>query len=182
MELNGPIHSFQDRVSQYQGAGDNIIDTSMVVDHSLRLNVEIAKDSNFNHRVGLYEVINSNGDVRDPLTGAIVQPQDGNYAAVVLSNSYPKTDLLSAPLNSGEMAMSQHQIDSSKFYAPFVTVFGDSSETTYFAFPDANGNAQHIISVGTNQFAIEDSSTGNADFNDLIVSMNFNFTQAPFAI
>jgi hypothetical protein len=71
-------------------------------------------------------------------------------------------------------------------YAPYITTFdAQQRSTTYFAYKEANpGRSSHIVSLGTNRFGMEDSPGGvaNRDFNDITVSMNFNFAEPPFAV
>jgi len=188
--LNGPVESFQDMIGNRQTKGRNVLDTSTIVDRKIKADIDITKSpqpTGFTHRIGLYEVLNKKGDVKDPLTGEIVTAENPNYANVVLSKS-KKIELETSALNQGQLSNSgTYLLDSGKLYAPYMTTFDSQqhSSATYFAYKEANlDRSNHIISLGTNRFGLEDSPIGVAkgDFNDITISMNFNFAGPPFAV
>lgn len=188
--LNGPVESFQDIIGHRQTKGRNVLDTSTIVDRKIKADIDITKSpqpTGFTHRIGLYEVLNKKGDVKDPLTGEIVTAQNPNYANVVLSKS-KKIELDTSALNQGQLSNSgTYLLDSGKLYAPYMTTFDSQqrSSATYFAYKEANlDRSSHIISLGTNRFGLEDSPTAVAkgDFNDITISIKFNFADPPFAV
>ncbi|WP_445240220.1 hypothetical protein [Microcoleus vaginatus] len=190
MALNGPVESFDDQIGNRQTKGRNVLDTSTIVDRKIKADIDITKSpqpTGFTHRIGLYEVLNKKGDVKDPLTGEIVTAENPNYANVVLSTS-KKIELETSALNQGQLSNSgTYLLDSGKLYAPYMTTFDSQqhSSATYFAYKEANlDRSSHIISLGTNRFGLEDSPSAVAkgDFNDITISMKFNFAEPPFAV
>lgn len=188
--LNGPVESFDDIIGNRQTKGRNVLDTSTIVDRKIKADIDITKSPQPNgltHRIGLYEVLNKKGDVKDPLTGEIVTAENPNYPNVVLSKS-KKIELETSALNQGQLSNSgTYVLDSGKLYAPYMTTFDSQqrSSATYFAYKEANlDRSSHIISLGTNRFGLEDSPSAVAkgDFNDITISMKFNFVDPPFAI
>ncbi|MDB9510045.1 antibiotic biosynthesis monooxygenase [Kamptonema animale CS-326] len=188
--LNGPVESFQDIIGDRQTKGRNVLDTSTIVDRQIEADIDITKSpqpTGFTYRIGLYEVLNKKGDVKDLLTGEIVTAENPNYANVVLSK-LKKIELDTSPLNQGQLNNSgSYLLDSGKLYAPYMTTFDSQqrSSATYFAYKEANpDHSSHIISLGANRFGLEDSPSGvvKGDFNDITISMNFNFADPPFAL
>jgi quinol monooxygenase YgiN/oxalate decarboxylase/phosphoglucose isomerase-like protein (cupin superfamily) len=186
--LNGPVLNFQDTISQLQPQGFNLLDTSTIVNRQINVGIQIYKDSDVIHQIGFYPVENIEGTVIDPLTQQPVNPGDFNYANAALSPEN-KLEFSKGELMAGKVENQDNLIlNSGKFYAPFVTTFtpdGLQPTGTYFAYEAANPDqSTRIISLGTNQFGIEDGlgSLADNDFNDVIFNLNLSFAGLSYPI
>ncbi len=186
--LNAPVLNFQDTISQLQPQGVNLLDTSTIVDRLIEVDVQFVKESEVIHQIGFYPVENPQGTVIDPLTNLLVNPGDPNYAFVALSQDN-QLEFNTGGVIPGQVANLENLLlNSGRFYAPFITTLtpdGLQPTATYFAYEAANPDqSTRIISLGTNDFAIEDGAMGFADhdFNDVRFRLNLTFANPPFPI
>ena len=94
-------------------------------------NVQNGTKSNFNHIIGLYEVLNSQGEIKDD-QGNTLKPGDANYALHALTTAIVKNFTVQAGGNDTPSTATQLgsgvSVFAGKSYAPFVIVNGG----TYF--------------------------------------------------
>lgn len=94
--------------------------------------------------VGLYEVANAAGAVRDPRTGKLIQPGDANYAKAALQQRLPEFELADGSIVTDEvepgMLLAPYLI-SDGTVEEFLKTGGEVSGTepqAYFTFAQAN--------------------------------------------
>jgi quinol monooxygenase YgiN/oxalate decarboxylase/phosphoglucose isomerase-like protein (cupin superfamily) len=186
--LNGPVLNFQDTISQLQPQGFNLLDTSTIVARKIDVDIQVYKESDVIHQIGFYPVLDPQGTVIDPLTNLPLNPGDINYANIAISQQN-KLEFSTGGFMPGQAAKLDNLIlDSGQLYAPFVTTFtpdGLQPTATYFAYEAANPNqSTRILSLGTNQFGIEDGlgSLADNDFNDVVFHLNLSFAEPPYPI
>ncbi|NLQ06822.1 hypothetical protein FLX35_01600 [Cylindrospermopsis raciborskii LB2897] len=94
-------------------------------------NVQNGTKSNFNHIIGLYEVLNSQGEIKDD-QGNTLKPGDANYALHALTTAIVKNFTVQAGGNDTPSTATQLgsgvSVFAGKSYAPFVIANGG----TYF--------------------------------------------------
>ncbi|BFM40186.1 Ig-like domain-containing protein [Synechocystis sp. LKSZ1] len=127
----------------------------------------ISGNSIARNQLGFYRVENEQGSIRNPVTGALVNPGDANYTqlALQISNSLGLSsvqNLRSANLAPGFL------------YAPYITTVGENSSNTYFPYRLANSDGiDHVRLLGDNTFGFEDTEGGgDKDYEDLVVQAN----------
>ncbi|WP_061546812.1 DUF4114 domain-containing protein [Cylindrospermopsis raciborskii] len=93
--------------------------------------VQNGTKSNFNHIIGLYEVLNSQGEIKDD-QGKTLKPEDANYALHALTTARVKNFTVQAGGNDTPSTATQLgsgvSVFAGKSYAPFVIANGG----TYF--------------------------------------------------
>ncbi|OPH11435.1 DUF4114 domain-containing protein [Cylindrospermopsis raciborskii] len=93
--------------------------------------VQNGTKSNFNHIIGLYEVLNSQGEIKDN-QGNTLKPEDANYALHALTTARVKNFTVQAGGNDTPSTATQLgsgvSVFAGKSYAPFVIANGG----TYF--------------------------------------------------
>jgi hypothetical protein len=138
---------------------------------SVRFDVEVSREADFNSKLGFYRVVNVQGAVRDGVTGAILTPGDANYTKAALD----PTNL--ANLREFSVADDRTDVFSSLtvsepgLLAPYASVNGN----TLFGFASANPDGRsHFKVLAQNVFAYEDTigtSNGLADFDDMLIAI-----------
>jgi hypothetical protein len=127
------------------------------------------------------------GSILDPLTGTSIAPSNSDYSATILSDGFEK---ISFDLSEMGEKLANTKLNSEfaggKLYAPFIVVddLERDESIAYYGYAEANHDStRHIISLGNNKFGIEDIyEGGDMDFNDIVLSLNFNFSEPPYAI
>lgn len=177
--LNGPIKGLESIISEPQVEGLNILDTSSLVNKTLISQVDVYSDSeNRPLSFGLYTIADFSGAIVSPQGGQLILPDDPLYKTTIFSDDFEKISFnLSNFSNNTSETNFESSLSGGGIYAPYITVDQDGEEFTYFAFEEANPDSlSHIISLGENNFAFEDSfQGGDQDFNDLVLSLNFQF-------
>ncbi|MEO1396172.1 MAG: DUF4347 domain-containing protein [Cyanobacteria bacterium J06634_5] len=143
--------------------------------------IEVLREAAFNNTVGFYQIEDTSGSVRDPLTGNLLAPGDAGYQAAALANrvelslsgSNGSSTSYSAQLNAGNLLSTFLVVDGS--VEALIDANGANDPTVYFNYLGANSDGKdHVRLLGDNVFGYEDlAGGGDSDFNDVIVKMSF---------
>ena len=139
--------------------------------------INIAREANYDSKIGFYKIQNSNGAVTDPTTGDLINPGSIGYkeAALHSINEFNSFGVLNAEDNSAAQ-----KTLTSFTSTNLIALYGEVSDTnqTFFAFSDANSDGlSHFREFGNGVFGFEDLyGGGDNDFDDLIFS--FEFTES----
>ncbi|MBZ8182526.1 DUF4114 domain-containing protein, partial [Oscillatoria salina] len=159
-----------------------VIDLRNETADSFRVDATLYREAALENFVGLYRIENTDGDVRDPLTGELVNPGDDDYLEAALANRLPAFDYT---VPNQTVATSSTTLSGNELIAPFIVAgdpvaplldsTDDEIPEVYFPFIGANPDgADHIRLVGDNAFAFEDlPNAGDSDFNDMILNLQF---------
>ncbi|OPH11438.1 Calx-beta domain-containing protein [Cylindrospermopsis raciborskii] len=138
--------------------------------------VQSGTKSNFNHIIGLYEVMNNQGEIKDN-QGNTLKPEDANYTLHALTTARVKNFTLQAGGNDTPSTATQLgsgvSVLGGKFYAPFAIANGG----TYFP-----GNQGIEDFVAAEQGDINRFSTALPYVRDLVAREGKNgdvFNNAP---
>jgi hypothetical protein len=125
--------------------------------------VELAREADYNATLGFYRVIDSQGTVRDTVTGAVITPGDIGYAEAALSTANrPNLRPFAVADNATDIFTGQ-TVQEAALLAPYGQL-GDG--TTLFAFAAANPDGRcHFKVLGQNIFGFEDLLSTNSDFD-----------------
>ncbi|BAQ64220.1 antibiotic biosynthesis monooxygenase [Geminocystis sp. NIES-3709] len=212
-QLNGPVKGLNAQIGELQTQGINILDTSTLVNKNLTAESHLSiNGDNEPTKIGFYAVVDAEGSIVDPDTGAIIEVGDPRYTEIVMSENFPKI-YLDSPSDSDHVHDdSDHTHDDSdhthddddtdhthdgtenhvhgeseftggEFYAPFVT-FTDSQEQplTYFAYDEANPNDSKHFISLGENNFGIEDNLQDGDFNDLVLELEFEFTDPPFTV
>jgi hypothetical protein len=138
---------------------------------SVRFDVEVSREADFNSKIGFYRVVNAQGAVRDGLTGAILTPGDANYAKAALDpTNLPNLREFSVADDRTDV-FSALTVSEPSFLAPYASVNGN----TLFGFGAANPDGRsHFKVISQNVFGYEDTvgtSNGLVDFDDMLIAV-----------
>lgn len=123
--------------------------------------VSAVSNAGFTNIGGLYEAIDAQGTVIDPISGEEIAVGESGYADAALANSIVE-------LGDGES--SPIQLDGGSVYVPYLL----ANEVRFFsAYEEANADGlDHVQSGSENSFGFEDLlGGGDGDFNDFILSV-----------
>ncbi len=169
------IDSTGDGIAVFQKPGDPFFyDLASVGEGLIRARALASREADFDSTVGFYKVLNQNGDVLDPVSGAVLKPGDSGYAQAALAaeNRVSATGLSRADDQSASEALVFQG-----FGAGFVALFGTVQTTgnAFFSFAGANVDGyNHFKFLGPNKVGFEDQlGGGDRDHNDLIVDLTF---------
>ena len=142
-----------------------------LVDQAVLATLFVAREAMYTNVLGFYRVLDREGRVRDPDSGALLSPGDPRYNAVALAASNRVTELqqIRVPGRAGTLPPRSVILQEDGLLAPFVEVQG----LTYFAYARANPDRlTHIRVLGQNLFGVEDLlGGGDLDFNDIIFGL-----------
>lgn len=149
----------------------DLIDTTGFAPGSqLQVTGSLSREAAFQSALRFYEVLNAQGDVRDPLTGAVLSPGDRGYrdAALHPDNVVISSGAVLTETNWQTVGVS-FTVEASKFYAPVLSVSETSKD--YFAFAAANPDRlSHATGFGPNTIGFEDLfGGGDRDYDDFIL-------------
>jgi quinol monooxygenase YgiN/mannose-6-phosphate isomerase-like protein (cupin superfamily) len=187
-QLSGPTKGLNAIIADRQTEGEVIVDTSTLVNKDLTVEIQISRNADYTSvQLGFYEVQDVSGSILDPLTGTSIAPSNSDYSATILSDGFEK---ISFDLSEMGEKLANTKLNSEfaggKLYAPFIVVddLERDESIAYYGYAEANHDStRHIISLGNNKFGIEDIyEGGDMDFNDIVLSLNFNFSEPPYAI
>ena len=149
--------------------------------------LEIDSEAAFSNTVGFYRIEDTNGAVRDPLTGALIDPSDqSNYAQAALR----QTLQVSQGFSFDESSENDEFVVSGGFLlASFIIADGtvdefltenptntlvDDTPAAYFSVIGANPDgADHVRLLADNVFGFEDlPGGGDQDFNDFVYQLD----------
>ncbi|MGF1523533.1 MAG: DUF4114 domain-containing protein [Leptolyngbyaceae cyanobacterium] len=149
--------------------------------------IEIDTEAAFSNTVGFYRIEDTNGAVRDPLTGALIDPSDqANYAQAALRQTLEVSQGFSfdADAENDEFVVSGGFLMASFIIADgtveeFLTenptnALLDDTPAAYFSVIGANPDgADHVRLLGDNTFGFEDlPGGGDQDFNDFVYQLD----------
>lgn len=144
---------------------------------TLTLRFQMTQASTFNNTVGFYRVEDTQGRVRDPLTGTLIQPGGAGYLQAALANRAvgdlvgrnDRTTTVTATLATNQL-LSTFLVVGGPVSALLDTNPGNDPRV-FFNHVAANGDRQsHVRLLGQNTLGYEDTwGGGDRDFNDVIV-------------
>ncbi len=156
------------------GLGDpapiDLLDTTgFAPDSALQVTGSLSREAAFHSVLRFYEVLNAQGDVRDPVTGAVLAPGDRGYreAALHPGSVVPGSGAELTERDGRTVAVS-FAVAPGKLYAPVLSVSQTSRD--YFAFAAANPDRlAHATGFGPNTIGFEDRfGGGDRDYDDFI--------------
>ena len=161
-------------IGQYQSIAP-VLDLESVPTNlgTISANVEIAREAGIDSSLGFYKILNTDGDVLDPITGDVVTASASNYAEIALGVSNLVTELAGLRADDDSTTSSTiASIDDYSLLAPYAT----SNDQTFFAFEAANSDGiSHIKTLGNNIFGLEDLyGGGDLDYDDIVVRLDFS--------
>ena len=148
-----------------------VIDFTGLDGQAVGFEVELAREAVYNTTVGFYRVIDNQGSVRDPLSGAVISPGDPAYAKAALAATNRPALRTFAVANSSTGTFKDLNVQESALLAPYGQF---ANGTTLFAFADANpDHCSHFKSLGQLVFGFEDQLMGQSDFDydDMVLAV-----------
>lgn len=138
--------------------------------NKLELRMKLSSDTDNDVKVGLYQIQNEEGAVKDPVTGALIYPGSTGYEAAALLPSNVLT-ALSNKSNVRTKSSEEFEEDTTiKMLAPFIE--NESLEATYFSFNEANAEDKHYFkNLGNGTLGVKDHFY-NQDFDDLLIGFD----------
>lgn len=181
---------------------DNLVlDTNEVAENELVISelpqsIEAyGTDADFDNQMGLYLMVNEEGGVQAE-NGDILLPEDDGYASAALNNAVDDFLLRGGSgVNTTPEDLGTTEIPDNSFIGAFLISNGGDlnidqflnqnpnnkfedlgDPVAYFSFAEANPDGRrHLSSLGGGVFGWEDlPNTGDADYNDLIFSLDFS--------
>lgn len=158
-----------DLVASEQGWAP-LLDFTALADQRLSASVRLQRDAALETSAGFYRILDRQGTVRDPLSGALLRPGAAGYAAAALAEAVQEGPLVGLHTPRGQASLREGRVQEQGLLAPYAQVSGDG---TYFAFAAANPDGiEHFLTLGKNVFGFEDlRGGGDRDFNDLVISL-----------
>ena len=167
--------------SQQQGtlSQSELLDLTGMAGPTATLTMSVFREAFYNNIVGLYTVQNAQGQVRDPLTGGLINPGEAGYLQAALANRV----VSNLAGQNGQTLTYTANVATGQLLSTFLVVNGtleallDSNPTNdptvFFNYMAANGDGQdHVRLLGDNVFGYEDIvGGGDRDFNDVIVKV-----------
>ncbi|MFM8524483.1 MAG: DUF4114 domain-containing protein [Cyanobacteriota bacterium] len=158
-----------DLVASEQGLAP-LLDFTALADQTQTVSVRVLRDAARSTTAGFYRILDRQGTVRDPISGALLRPGDRGYGDAALAAAVrggPLDDLRTA---QQQVSVRQGSVLEGGLLAPYAQVAGDG---TYFGFAAANPDRiEHMLRLGANVFGFEDlRGGGDRDFNDLVISL-----------
>ena len=134
------------------------------------LDVSIGREAGLNSSINFYRILDADGTVLDPITGALLRPGASGYGDAALHSSNRVAPLTDLNVSNNQSLSFLTQLDERSLVAPLATV---SDGQRYFAFAAANPDGiQHWISLGANLFGLEDLyDGGDRDFDDAVIAI-----------
>jgi phosphodiesterase/alkaline phosphatase D-like protein len=126
------------------------------------------REAIFSPVFSLYRVLNQEGTVRDPLTGALFNPGDAGYKDASIRGQVGGL----SGLTVGDLTATSGRVtlNETTFLAPMAVVRTPTSEETFYAFAAANTDGlTHFRRLADNVFGLEDvRGGGDLDYDDHI--------------
>jgi RHS repeat-associated protein len=134
------------------------------------LDVSIGREAGLNSSINFYRILDADGTVLDPITGALLRPGASGYGDAALHSSNRVAPLTDLNVSNNKTLSFTTQLDERSLVAPVATV---SDGQRYFAFAAANPDGiQHWTSLGANLFGLEDLyDGGDRDFDDAVIAI-----------
>jgi len=141
----------------------------------LTVDVSSSREALFNSRVGFYVVQDRDGAVIDPISGALIHPEDDGYQQAALSPTNSVTALQGLKATDNHSSDRLETLQGGVVIAPVVEVLEPGKEAIYFSFAAANPDGfNHFQRLASNKIGMEDlPNGGDQDFNDLIMDFSF---------
>jgi hypothetical protein len=158
----------QDQIANLQGKCP-VLDFRSTTGPTL-LNVSIGREAGLNSSINFYRILDADGTVLDPITGALLRPGASGYDDAALHSSNRLAPLADLNVSNDQTLSFTTQLDERALVAPVATV---SDGHRFFAFAAANRDGiQHWNSLGTNVFGLEDLyGGGDRDFDDFVIAI-----------
>lgn len=161
-----------DRLLEADASGNEKINLTAIAD-SLTATFTVYREAALDSTLGFY-VTDGDGGVDDPVTGARLLPGDQGYQQAAMAN---RLDLSLTGTNGKATVVTDIVIEAGGYLSAFLIAGGDNPLTNEVFFSHAGANSDgldHTKLLGDNTFGFEDIlGLGDADFNDLVVSITF---------
>lgn len=164
-----------DRIDDLQSAeAPFVLDLASTGFASVASRVEASREADYDSNVGFYRVLNGNGDVRDPVSGAVLKPGERGYAQAALASA---NRAAASQLSRADDQSASETLVFQSFSDGLVALYGTVVTTgqTFFSFTAANADGyNHFRFLDANKVGFEDLfGGGDRDHNDLIVDLSF---------
>ena len=149
---------------------DLINTTRFAPNTTLQVTGSLSREAAFHSVLRFYEVLNVQGDVRDPITGSVLSPEDRGYGDAAL---HPDSVVMTSGADLTEQNWQtvgiSFAVEAGKIYAPVLSVSETSMD--FFAFGAANPDRlSHATGFGPNTIGFEDLfGGGDRDYDDFIL-------------
>ena len=161
---------------QYSESGGNrIIDLSMLPSsYQAIISIDVSREADYSSYSGFYRLADTDGSVRDPISGEIIAPGQLGYKEAALSASNRISNIDNLYLSSDGSGSFTASLYGGMMFAPFTEVTEPGHENTFFSFGAANSDGfQHFKQIAPNSFGMEDMHNGgDKDFNDLVIDLS----------
>ncbi|MFH7245724.1 MAG: ELWxxDGT repeat protein [Spirulina sp.] len=157
-----------------------LIDLTGMNGPTAKLTMDVFREAFYNNVVGLYTVQNAQGQVRDPLTGNLINPGEVGYVQAALANRVVsnlagqngQTLTYTAEVATGQLLSTFLIVDSS--LDALLDEDSSNNPTVFFNHMGANDDGQdHVRLLSDNVFGFEDiAGGGDRDFNDVMVKIS----------
>ncbi len=158
-----------------ESGGKRIIDLSMLSSgYQAIINIDVSREADYSSFSGFYRLADSDGSVRDPISGQLIAPGQFGYKEAALSASNRISSIDNLYLSSDGSGSFSASLHGGMMFAPFTEVTEPGHENTFFSFAAANSDGfQHFKQIAPNSFGMEDMHNGgDKDFNDLVIDLS----------
>ncbi len=177
VEVVGDQPSLDRFIAHPQGKIEQeVVDLTQFAENvNVNVTFTVNRDADFNNFVGFYQIDNLAGEIVTA-NGTRLAPGDNGYAQAAIALRV--SDIQVTGVN-GQETSSINTLQGGAIYAPFIAINGNLNDV-FFPFLGANSdNIDHVRLLGNNTFGFEDfTGGGDKDYNDLVVSIDFNVNVA----
>ena len=156
-----------------------ILDFTGLAGSNVEGTVSIAREADYDSTVGFYKIQNSDGAVKDSITGNLILPGSENYNSAALNSDNLFTSFSNLTTSDESTVTSQiSSFSALDMIAPYASI--SNTDQTYFAFSAANSDGiSHFREFGNGVIGLEDmKGGGDQDFDDLIFGFDFKIVSS----
>ena len=156
-----------------------ILDFTGLAGSNVEGTVSIAREADYDSTVGFYKIQNSDGAVKDSITGNLILPGSENYNSAALNSDNLFTSFSNITTSDESTVTSQiSSFSALDMIAPYASI--SNTDQTYFAFSAANSDGiSHFREFGNGVIGLEDmKGGGDQDFDDLIFGFDFKIVSS----
>ena len=156
-----------------------ILDFTGLAGSNVEGTVSIAREADYDSTVGFYKIQNSDGAVKDSITGNLILPGSENYNSAALNSDNLFTSFSNLTTSDESTVTSQiSSFSALDMIAPYASI--TNTDQTYFAFSAANSDGiSHFREFGNGVIGLEDmKGGGDQDFDDLIFGFDFKIVSS----
>lgn len=136
----------------------------------------LSSSASYTNQVGFYRLEDSQGGVKDTVTGKTIQPGETGYEKAVMARSQVNGDGVLFDMNTSTPLVTSVKANSN--YAPFIFVKDTGKVFTEFNYSDGFDHIQSTGNKFNRQFNFEDfTGGGDKDFDDFKFNVNVRTKQ-----